>query len=382
MLQNKVMSRRSFLQGSAGVVGATVLGGGLLVTLSGCDAHETAERIFRGKRTITDHAGRELQIPTPEELERVYFTSSLAQVFVYSLRPELMAGTTSRFTTQQMEYLLPNLEALKYMGSFSENGEIDREAMMAAKVQLVFSISGIELTEQNISEAETFQEQTDIPVVLIDGSFDKISEAYRFLGDLIGAEQRAEEIASYLEQIYADVTEAVARVPEDKRVSLYYAEGGVGLQTDPDESQHALTFKVGGAINVAADVPVQHLGMSNVSLEQVLAWDPEVIVAWSEENRGGADTLIRTMEDWKHIRAVNTGRVYTMPDAPFSWCDRPPGVNRFIGIQWVANMLYPDVYDVDMVEKTKEFYRTLYWVEISDEQAKSLLGNSYPPYRG
>ena len=375
------ISRRSFIKGSAGIVGATVLGNGLLVTLSGCDAHETAERIFRGQRTIVDDAGRELQIPTSEELERVYFTSALAQVFIYSLRPELMAGTTSRFTSQQMEYLLPELEALRYMGAFSENGEIDREAMMAAKVQLVFSISGIELTETNISEAETFQEQTDIPVVLIDGSFDKITKAYRFLGDIIGAQERAEEVASYLEKIYNDVVDAVAQVPEDQRTTLYYAEGSLGLETDPDESQHALTFKVGGAKNVAADVPVQHLGMSKVSLEQVLAWDPEVIVAWSEANRGGADELIRTMDDWAKIRAVKTGRVYTMPDAPFSWCDRPPGVNRFIGIQWVANMLYPDVYDVDMVEKTKEFYQKLYWIEISDDQAKELLGNSYPPYR-
>ena len=57
---------------------------------------------------------------------------------------------------------------------------------------------------------------------------------------------------------------------------------------------------------------------------------------------------------------VKDGRVYTMPNTPFSWCDRPPSVNRFLGIQWVANMLYPKAYDVDMVEVTKEFYSLLY----------------------
>jgi iron complex transport system substrate-binding protein len=69
-----------------------------------------------------------------------------------------------------------------------------------------------------------------------------------------------------------------------------------------------------------------------------------------------------------------------MPNAPFAWCDRPPGVNRFIGIQWVANMLYTDLYDIDMVERVKEFYKIMYWVEISDADALDLLGNSYPPY--
>ena len=75
---------------------------------------------------------------------------------------------------------------------------------------------------------------------------------------------------------------------------------------------------------------------------------------------------------------MKNGRVYTMPNSPFAWLDRPPGVNRFIGIQWLANVLYPDLYDVDMVEATQEFYRRMYWIELSDDQALELLGNSYP----
>jgi iron complex transport system substrate-binding protein len=80
--------------------------------------------------------------------------------------------------------------------------------------------------------------------------------------------------------------------------------------------------------------------------------------------------------------AAKTGRVYTVPYAPFAWVDRPPGVNRFLGLQWLANMFYPKLYSVDMVEVTKDFYSRLYWVDITDEQALGLLGNSYPPYGG
>ena len=122
------------------------------------------------------------------------------------------------------------------------------------------------------------------------------------------------------------------------------------------------------------------IGMSNVSLEQVIAWDPQVIVAWDSVVRGGADVLIRETDEWSIIRAVRDGRVYTMPNTPFAWCDRPPGVNRYLGMQWVANMLYPKHYDVDMVEVVKEFYSKLYWADIDDLFARELLGNSYPPY--
>lgn len=56
-------------------------------------------------------------------------------------------------------------------------------------------------------------------------------------------------------------------------------------------------------------------------------------------------------------------------------------MNRVLGIQWVANMLYPDRYDVDMMDVTEEFYKLFYEVDLTDEQAQELLGNSYPVYQ-
>ena len=129
---------------------------------------------------------------------------------------------------------------------------------------------------------------------------------------------------------------------------------------------------------MAQDVEAQKgKGMSPVSLEQVLAWNPQVIIAWDDVVRGGADELIRTDANWSTIDAVKDGKVYTMPNVPFSWCDRPPSVNRILGIQWIANTLYPDAYDVDMIEVTKEFYSLFYHANVTDEQAREILGNSY-----
>ena len=371
-------SRRRFLQ-FGGLAALTVaLPAGGIAGLAGCRS-EAGDAVFRGVRTITDQAGRELKIPTPEALERVYFTSPLAQVFVFSLAPQLMAGTGMTFTNQELAFLPEGTADLPNMGSLSGNGEIDREELVAKDVQIVFSISGVPLTPSNISDADKLQKQTGIPVVCIDGSFDKIADAYRFLGDVLGTKDRAEDLAQYLEDIYAKVTAAVGDLGDAEKVSLYYAEGPLGLQTEPDVSQHALTFEIAGARNVAAVEEAQGLGMSNVSLESVIAWNPEVIVAWDDVVRGGADEIIRTKEAWSTIQAVRDGRVYTMPNVPYAWCDRPPGVNRFIGIQWVANMLYPDLFDVDMVDVTKDFYQRMYWVDVTTDQALAILGNSYPP---
>lgn len=62
-------------------------------------------------------------------------------------------------------------------------------------------------------------------------SFDNIRTAYKLLGEILGAEERAGEIATYLERVYNDVTAATADIPDSEKVRLYYAEGPLGLQT-------------------------------------------------------------------------------------------------------------------------------------------------------
>lgn len=369
-----VMGRRAFVQ---------LLGTGLLLTLapslSGCSSFGEA---VTGSREVVDDWGRTLHIPAPDQLERIYFTSALAQNFCFTLNPEILAGTAAQFSSEQLQYLPESTKELAYMGSLSGDGEINREMLMAKNVQLVMSISAVGLEESYVSDADDLQNATNIPVYMLDGSMDKIAQCYRTLGSLFGREERAAELASYCEDVYERVTQAVAQVPPEKRVKLYYAEGPEGLQTEPDASQHALAFAVAGANNVAAVPENEGLGMSDVSLEQVLAWAPDVIVAWDYENMGGAADYIATSANWAEIPACKNGRVYAMPCIPFAWLDRPPAVNRFLGIQWIANMLYPDVFDVDMVEVGREFYKLFYWVEPTEEQMRGILGSSYPPYRG
>lgn len=384
------LTRRKFLQ-FGGLAACSVLlpASGLLSgcsaddvsnTLSNLGVKSTLDATLRGTREFTDDYGRTRTIPTVDKLERVYFTSALAQIYVFSLRPDLMGGTGIQFSKQELSYLPDWMPSLAYMGSLSGGGEIDREAIMAAGIQLIIDCSARPITASDVSQAQGIEDQTGIPALCIDGSFDKAPAAYQKLGEILGAEDRAKDIGSYLNGIYEDVTAAVADVPDSERVKLYYAEGPLGLQTEPDRGLHALTFDVAGANNVAAIEETQGIGMTNVSLETVMAWNPDVIIAWDDVIRGGADEIIRTDSKWSHVKAVQDGRVYTMPNAPFAWCDRPPGVNRFLGVQWIANMCYPDRYDVDMVEETKKFYSKLYWIDITDDQAKSLLGNSYPPY--
>jgi iron complex transport system substrate-binding protein len=369
-------TRRQFFKTAATIgFAAAALGGTSL--LSGCRS-EAGDEIFRDVRNWTDDAGREIQIPTANAINSVYFTSGLAQVFILTLAPEVMGASCSKFSEEDMKYLSPELQGLKYLGAV-ESGEMDVEAVMAQDIQIIFSISSIELTQANIDEAVDIQDRSGIPVVLIDGSFSKIAEAYEKLGDILGCESRAKELSDYCVDAHARVTEAVKDIAEEDKVRFYYAEGPKGLQTEPAESQHAESFIVAGGYDVASVEWFDATGMADVSLESVIGWNPEVIVTWDSEIRGGAEDIIRASADWAVIDAVKNERVYAMPNVPLAWVDRPMACNRYLGIQWLANMFYPDKFDVDMVEVGKEFYKLFFGVDVTDEEMKGFLGNSYPP---
>ena len=371
-----------------------VLVGALLTNLSvlsGCSTEpqqpsapptvETTEDPM-ADRVITDAAGRELTVPGVGALKHIYYTGASAEIICITLAPDLAGGTTyDTLSPADYELLPAGMKNLQYLGTTSGQKQLNLEAIMAQDIQLIISMPFGAPGERDISEADDIQAQTGIPVIILDGSFEEISNNYRFLGGLFGKEAAAAKLADYCDTKIKDVTSAVATVPASERISLYYAEGSEGLQTEPDTSSHGLIFKLAGANNVAAVEEKQGMGMSDVSLEQVMAWDPEVIIVWSYEVRGGAENVIRSDSAWSSIQAVRDGRVYTMPNTPFSWCDRPPSVNRILGLQWIANMLYSDAYNVDMVDATKEFYSMFYHVNITDTQAKELLGNSYPVYQ-
>ncbi len=76
-----------------------------------------------------------------------------------------------------------------------------------------------------------------------------------------------------------------------------------------------------GAVNVAGGV---RGGLATVSLEQVLVWNPEVIITIDQDFAA----IVRNDPSWAAVSAVREGRVHLSPKMPFGWVDFPPAVNR------------------------------------------------------
>ncbi len=324
-------------------------------------------------RTIIDDMGRSHTIPT--EINKVFSTSPVGAIMTYTLAPEKMVGWNYDLREGEKKYILPELYNLPNLGGWQSKSTGNIEEIIKAKPDVIISMGDL-MGESDISFANKIQQQTGIPVILVSLPLTEMDKAYTFMGELLGTEEKAAELATYYKDVLADIQSKAAAIPADKKVRVYYAEGPDGLTTEPDGSTHIQTLNIVGGVNVASSVAEAGKGgQTQVSMEQVLVWDPDVIICWNE-TMGGAYKLIMNDSRWAKLKAVKNQQVYEIPSGPYSWFDRPPSVNRIIGFKWAGNLLYPDIYQYNIIEETKEFYEKFYHYDLTDEEAKELLANS------
>lgn len=318
-------------------------------------------------RMVTDSAGRRVEVP--DRIERVFPAGPPAMVFLYVLAPERLIGWTRSFRGDEADYVAAPYRDLPVLGRLAgRGGTANLEALLAARPDLVFDYGS--LVPTYISLAERVQAQTGLPYLLIDGRFDAIPSAMRLFGGILGVEDRAERLAAYAETALAEVDAILAQVPPGKRPRVYLARGPEGLETGVRGSINTEIVERAGGVNVA-EAPGQR-GIVTVSMEQVLTWNPEVIVTWDERfyDRVWSDPL------WQGVEAVRSRRVYLSPSAPFGWIDRPPSINRLLGLRWLVSVLYPDRFEGDLRAIAGEFYSFFYHVELDDERLDALLAGS------
>ncbi len=325
-------------------------------------------------RSVTDMAGRTVEIPS--EIKKVYTTSQIGIIVLFTLNPDKLAGWGFALTEDDRKFIDQKYYDLPVLGTWSgKNGTGNIEEIIRVHPDVILSIGTIDDSQKSLSDK--IQEQTGIPVVMIDGPLDKLDKMYEMAGDILGEQARAKELADYCAKTISDMKAITTKIPEDKRVKVYYAEGPKGLETDPKGSFHTEVLDFINGINVA-EVPMQSgYGRTAVSLEQLLKWDPEVIIAgYDKDAKAGFFKDIYSTPEWMGIRAVKDKKVYSIPNRPFDWFDRPPSVNRIIGVKWLANLLYPEYVKLDMHAEVKDFYSKFYHTELTEQEVEELLSEA------
>ena len=329
--------------------------------------------VKEGEKTVNDMLNRSVRVVTP--VDSVIATSPTMTTVIYMIAPDKLKAVNFEWTKDELKYVPKEYQQYPVVGGWFGTNDGNYEEFIAQKPDLI--IESASDGNNDLSKVEERQDKFgDIPVLAVTESddFNHMDDSILFIGDVLGSQQKAQELVDFNNKYLDEVYSKSAKLSDKNKKTVYYAEGDEGLKTNPSSSSHTELIKIVGGKNVADSLAGQDTNMGmEVSIEQVIKWNPDVIITTSPEFYNS----VYNDSNWASIKAVKNHQVFLSPQSPFKWFDRPTGSNRIIGLPWTAKVIYPEQYkDIDMVQTTKEFYSKFYHVELSDDEARQILIDS------
>jgi len=362
-----------------GALMAAVLAALVLAMLAaGCTGTGTVQGSAGQAITITDGFGRSVAVPSPPE-SVVCSGSGCLRYLVYLQSQDLVVGVDDQEKKDQPMEGRPY--ALAYGAQFKDlpligefRGKDDPEKILGIGPEVVFK-TGATGTAYGTSgpEADKLQERTGIPVVAFpygslrnDAEKAEMYAGLRTMGEVLGKQERAEEVIAYTEATIADLEARTADIPESEQKTVYI--GGVSsagahgiISTEPAYPP----FLWVNAKNAAAGLGTAH---ADVAKEALVDWDPEYIfvdLGTTQLENDGAIGELKSDPALQGLSAAKEGRVYGV--LPYNFYS----VNYetiLADAYFIGKTLYPNRFaEIDPEEKADEIYTFFVGKPVFDE---------------
>ena len=324
----------------------------LACMLSGCG--QVGNETVSG-RTITDGAGRQVQVP--ETVESIVCVGVGALRYTcYVGAADLVVGVEDYEVKPGMSrlYNYVNFDQFKSLPVIGTNGQPYTEEIinLAPDVIVMSAYASV--------EADDLQAKTGTPVIVVPGSDTTLDaaayETIRIMGQLYGMETRAAELTDYLQTIQKDLDDRTKDIPDSEKPSVYVA--GVSFQGahgfEGTESYYG-PFELIHANNLANTTG--QTGAFDIDLEQVLSWDPEIIFL----DFNGMDLIredyAKNPDYYNSLTAVQKGKVYSQ----ISFRSSASNLETALAdAYYAACVMYPEAFaDIDPVAKAGEIFEML-----------------------
>lgn len=338
-------------------------------TVASTPSTEPVEEDFQ-PYTFTDDLGHEIQIN--QEITAIVPSGQLAQVILLGVAPDLMVGLGGKLHDDMAEFIpdYDRLSQLTYFGTVLGAADLDVEALASTNAQLVIDMGYTKPGYEE--ELSTTEDLTGIPCVFIEAGIDNYGEAIRKLGQLLGREEKCEEMARWCEKVYNRAQSIMEKVGDNK-VNGIYALGDEGLNViAKSQSQAEVINMVFNNLAVIENASGKGSG-NTVNMEQIALWNPDFVIF------GGGSIYDTVAEDaaWSQISAIANGKYVESPESPHNWTVTPPACQRYLALLWLPYLLYPDYCDYDLQEEVTEYYKLFYGVTLTDEQYAKLTANAF-----
>ncbi|MGQ9699756.1 MAG: ABC transporter substrate-binding protein [Candidatus Bipolaricaulaceae bacterium] len=308
---------------------------------------------------LVDQAGREVVVP--EKPQRIVSAFNVATPYLYSLiggekivAARYLGLPDHPLSREVMARIDPEYEHKAL------HGEVSVEELVAKGTELVFA----GLKHQDLAK---LLGAVRIPTVLIGPeTFEAVEEATLLIGKALGEEEKAQRLVAFYREILAAVERATADIPLEARPKVLVI-GTSPLRVASGAMYQSRMVELAGGVSATQGIPGY---WQNVSIEQVLIWNPDVIIIVPYSPVEPTDLLQDPL--WKDLEAVKSGRIYKMPQLLFPWDIPTP--ESVLGVLWMARVLQPGRVPMDLAEAIRTFYREFYRCELSSSELNELLG--------
>jgi len=335
----------------------------LASTLAGC---QSETKPSAQTRTIVDQMGKTVAIPA--RVNRIVVLPMPLPSIIYALdgsgKKVVGMHPTARDAVEKslLGDLAPELKNVT-TSFVKKEFTVNLEELLKLQPDVVFQ------WDHQKEEIEKI-EKAGIPVIAIHyGSQEDLEGWIKIIGEVLGKQERAAKIIAYHHQTIEYIKGKTANIPQEKRPGVLYLYNEQ-LRTTGKGTYNHFWIETTGARNVAESIS----GWGNVNMEQILAWNPEIIYISNFCELQPEDIYKNKIkgQDWSQIAAVQNKRVYKIPLAGYRW--DPPSVESPLMLKWLARLHHPDLFsNYSMIKELRDFYASFYGYDLPQEKATAIV---------
>ena len=369
-----------------------LLAGIMLISVAGCGGNEeavaqedpvtaeTAEEVVEEEKTgthvITDHLGIEVEVPY--EVNRIAVGNILplpSVLTVFFDSAEKIVGMSPNSMSAAENGLLGELypEVLNAETAYMNGTDINLEELMKLEPDVVFYSAsqpdqGEQLRNAGFAAVAISVNKWEYNAI------ETLNQWIILLSEIFPDNDKTEIVAKYSKEYYELVQERVAGIPEEERERVFFLfkYTDTSMQTSGSKFFGQFWADAIGAINVAEEIEMDN--QVDVNMEQIYARNPSTIFITNFTAAQPEDLYTNAIGnyDWSAIDAVQNEKVYKMPLGMYR--SYTPGADTPVTLLWFAKTTYPELFeDIDIIQETKDYYKEVFGLELTDDQAASIF---------
>lgn len=319
----------------------------ITILFSGCQSNEVSTKKVSKATSIvfTDGLGRKIELDKPAERVLTNYLIPAHMMFVLGSGDKII-GSDKKGTSSNPLFKALNPK-ISDIADFKNKNYFNIEEALSLKPDLVL----INYSSKNLIDDA---EKHGFKVFAVKAeTIDDLKDTVKNLGIALGKEKEAISFGEYYDTVINNIKKNTGNIKESDKPTVYIAGSNLYSTASKDMYQNSIIELVGGK-NAGAYLSG---GWVKVSAEQIIKWDPDIILLAQYCDVKPIDVL--NNKSLQGVKAVKNKKVYLFPSKICPWDF--PSPQAILGIEWLSLKVNPDKSNnFNIEDDANKFYNKFY----------------------